>query len=81
MGEMLRWPFRVVLYLMLYLAWLVITLVTLAVFPGMTDFQATNLLPAGWIPIAAALFADIYFTQVRKSKQTQENRTPESPEK
>ncbi len=81
MGEMLRWPFRVVLYFMLYLAWLVITLLILAVSPDMTDFQATNLLPAGWIPIAAAFFADIYFTQVRKGKQTQENRTPENPEK
>ena len=69
MGEMLRWPFRIILYGMLYIAWSIIALVILAVFPTMTDFEATNVLPLGWIPIAAVFFADFYFTQLKKKEQ------------
>lgn len=65
MHEMLLWPFRIILYAMLYIAWLVIALLVLAAFPSMTYLEATNVLPAGWIPIAAVFFADLY-TQLRR---------------
>lgn len=65
---MLRWPFRIVLYLILYVAWLSVALMVLAAFPSMSGLQATNILPAGWIPIAGAFFADLYFSQLRRKK-------------
>jgi len=37
----------------------------LAAFPSLTYLEATNLLPAGWIPIAVVFFADLYL-QLRK---------------
>ena len=71
--EVLRWPFRVVLYMMLYVAWLVVALLILALYPGMSYLQAVNVLPAGWIPIAAVLFADLYLTQLRGSRRRAAN--------
>lgn len=68
MPEFLRWPFRVVFYGMLYLLWLVVSLVILAYSPDLTALEATNLLPAGWLLIAAVFFADLYFTQLRKKR-------------
>ena len=69
MPEMLRWPYRIVLYGMLYIVWLFVALLILASFPSITDFEATNILPAGWIPIAAVFFADLYFTRLRGKKR------------
>jgi hypothetical protein len=68
MSDMLRWPFRIVLYFILYLVWTITALLILAVFPTMTDLEAINVLPAGWIPIAAVFFADLYFTQLKGGK-------------
>ena len=65
MPEVLRWPFRIILYAMLYILWLFVSLLILAFFPALTFFEAFNLLPLGWISIAAVFFADIYFTQLR----------------
>jgi hypothetical protein len=65
MPGILSWPFRIILYVMLYIVWFLITLLILAAFPSMTALEATNVLPAGWIAIAAVFFADIYFTQLR----------------
>lgn len=68
MSGVLRWPFRIILYLMLYIVWSIISLAILAFFPMMTYFEAINVLPLGWIAIAAVFFADLYFTQVRGRK-------------
>jgi len=65
MSDMLRWPFRIVLYFILYIVWSIIALIILAIFPMMTYLEAINVLPAGWIPITAVFFADLYFTQLR----------------
>lgn len=70
MSEMLSWPYRIVLYGMLYIVWLFIALLILAAFPSMTVLEATNVLPAGWIPIAAVFFADLYFTQLKRKKNS-----------
>ena len=66
---MLRWPFRIVMYLMLYVAWSAVALLILAFFPMMSYLQAVNVLPAGWIPIAVVFFADLYFNQLRGRKR------------
>ena len=66
MPEVLRWPFRIILYGMSYVLWTMVSLVILASFPSMTSLEAINVLPAGWIPIAAVFFADVYFNQLRK---------------
>ncbi len=66
MPEVLRWPFRIILYAMLYIVWLFVSLLVLAFLPNLTLFEAFNLLPAGWITIAAVFFADLYFTQLRR---------------
>ena len=70
MPEMLRWPFRIVLYVVLYILWLIIALLISAFFPTMPYLEAVNLLPAGWIPIAAVFFADIYFTQLKRRRSS-----------
>ena len=57
------------MYMVLYVAWLVIALLVLALYPGMSYLQAVNVLPAGWVPIAAVFFADLYFTQLRGRKR------------
>jgi hypothetical protein len=68
MPEVLRWPFRIILYVMLYIAWSFVALLILAFFPTMSGLEAINVLPAGWIPIAAVFFADLYFTQLKPKK-------------
>jgi hypothetical protein len=68
MPEILRWPFRIVMYFFLYVLWLLVALVIGVAFPNLPYLEAINLLPAGWIPIAAVFFADIYLTQVRRRR-------------
>jgi hypothetical protein len=68
MPEFLRWPFRIVLYFAAYVAWLIVALVIAATFPALPSLEAINLLPAGWIPIAAVFLMDVYFTQLRRKK-------------
>jgi hypothetical protein len=68
MSGMLSWPFRIVLYFISYLVWSIVALLVLAAFPSMTPLQAINLLPAGWIPIAAVFFVDLYLTQLKGRK-------------
>ncbi len=65
MTEILRWPFRIILYVFLYIGWFMVSLVLLTFLPTMTHLGAVNVVPVGWICIAAAFFADIYFTQLR----------------
>jgi hypothetical protein len=65
MPGILSWPFRIILYVMLYIVWLLIALLILAAFPSMTGLEGANVLPAGWILIAGVFFTDIYFTQLR----------------
>jgi hypothetical protein len=74
MPEVLRWPFRIILYGMAYILWAMASLVILFSFPSMTSLEAINVLPAGWIPIAAVFFADVYFNQLRKREGKVGNR-------
>jgi len=67
-SEMLRWPFRIILYVFSYIAWAMVSLLILALFPAMSGMEAINVMPSGWIPIAAIFFADLYFTQLRGKK-------------
>lgn len=64
MPGILSWPFRIIMYVMLYIAWAMASLLILAYFPGMGYLQAVNVLPLGWVTIAAVFFADLYFTQL-----------------
>jgi hypothetical protein len=66
--EFLRWPYRIVLYGMCYLFWLMASLLILAYVPALTSIEAVNLLPAGWLLIAGVFFADLYFTQLKKKR-------------
>jgi len=68
MTEMLHWPFRILLYVFLYMGWTIISLVLLASFPVMNGFAAMNLLIVGWLSIGAVFASDIYFTQLRGKK-------------
>lgn len=73
MPEVLRWPFRIILYVMLYIVWLFVSLLVLAFLPSLTLFEAFNLLPVGWITIAAVFFADVYFTQLKRKRSGPKN--------
>lgn len=57
---MLHWPFRVIVYGMLYVVWAMISLLILSALPSLTPLEAINVFPAGWIPIAAVFFVDLY---------------------
>lgn len=76
MPEVLRWPFRIILYVMLYIVWLFVSLLILAVLPDITFLEAFNLLPVGWITIAAVFFADLYFTQLKGKKNGEKASRP-----
>ena len=69
MGEMLRWPYRAVLYVMLYIVWTMVALVIFTVFPAMSYYQIIVILPLGWIPIGVSFFADVFFKQMKGKRQ------------
>jgi len=74
MPEVLHWPFRVILYGIAYIVWLMVTLILFAAFPSMGYYQTVNILPAGWLSIAAVFVLDLYYSQLkghsgRKSEQ------------
>jgi hypothetical protein len=70
MSDMLRWPFRIIMYGLLYIGWVIISLIILAIAPTMNYFAAFNILPVGWILITAVFFTDLYFTQIRVRKRS-----------
>ena len=63
---MLRWPFRIVLYVFMYIIWTMVSLLVLTFSLPTNSFEAVNLLPGGWIGIAGTFFADLYFTQLKR---------------
>jgi len=65
MADMLRWPYRAVLYVMLYIVWAMVALVIFTVYPDMSYYQNIIILPLGWIPIGAAFFFDVFFKQMQ----------------
>jgi hypothetical protein len=69
MADMLRWPYRAVLYVMLYMVWTIISLVIFTVIPGLSYYQTIIILPLGWIPIGVAFFLDVYYKQLGGRKR------------
>jgi hypothetical protein len=65
MPEILRWPFRVMLYGMMYIIWLMVTLSLFSAFPSMNYYQSVNILPVGWLAIGAVFILDFYYSQLR----------------
>lgn len=65
----LSWPFRIIMYVMMYIAWAMVSLLVLAFFPAMTYLQAVNVLPVGWVTIAAVFFVDLYVTQLNPQRK------------
>ena len=76
MAEILRWPFRVFLYGMLYIVWLMVTLSIFAAFPSIGYYQSVSILPAGWLSIAAVFILDFYYSQLRGRARRSSEREP-----
>jgi len=47
MADMLRWPYRAILYVMLYIVWTMVSLVVLAMVPTLSYYQTIIILPLG----------------------------------
>lgn len=66
-SEMLRWPYRIILYVFCYIVWAMVSLLIFAFVPSVGGLAAVNVIPAGWLTTAAIFFLDLYLTQVRKT--------------